>query len=103
MLPNGKSANNFDVLRIAFALIVTFLHVYEVPGGDSEKLLWRPGEMAVGMFFAISGYLICQSWLRKPDLIAFLQKRVSRIYPGSIACSLICGLLIAPWISSPDF
>lgn len=103
MLPNGKSANNFDVLRIAFALIVTFLHVYEVPGGNSEKLLWRPGEMAVGMFFAISGYLICQSWLRKPDLIAFLQKRVSRIYPGFIACSLICGLLIAPWISSPDF
>lgn len=40
-------------------------------------------------FFAISGYLICQSYVRSPTLISFTLNRVLRIGPGLVIAMII--------------
>lgn len=47
-------------------------------------------------FFLLSGFLIVQSWQRKPRLGPYLKKRALRIYPGFIAASLVSALVVGP-------
>lgn len=52
--------------------------------------------MAVNCFFAVSGFLITQSWLQAPRFGDFFRKRVLRIYPGWVAALLFRVLVVAP-------
>ena len=78
--------NRFDLLRLMAALAVMVAH------GDFLYRLHLPvlfpghslGSVAVYVFFFISGYLVCQSWVREPDWRAFGIKRAMRIFPGLI-------------------
>ena len=51
------------------------------------------GEFAVRGFFVLSGFLIAASWMSQPQLFRFLSKRLLRIYPAFIVCSLFCLIL----------
>jgi len=78
--------NRFDALRLAAALGVFVSH------GVFLYRLWLPvpfpghslGSLAVYVFFFISGYLVCQSWMRDSAWRAFALKRAARIFPGLV-------------------
>jgi peptidoglycan/LPS O-acetylase OafA/YrhL len=95
--------NNFNFMRLVFALLVILGHSPElVDGNQSREVLMRIfgtmtcGGFAVDGFFLLSGYLIMQSWERQPDGWKFLKKRLLRIYPGFIVASLICAFVVGP-------
>lgn len=78
--------NRFDILRLAAALAVFLAH------GEYLYRLSLPvpfpghslGSLAVYVFFFISGYLVCQSWIRQPAWQAFWVKRLARVFPGLV-------------------
>lgn len=49
-----------------------------------------------GRLFAVSGFLITASWLRKPKLRDFAIARGLRIFPGLWVCLAIIAFVIAP-------
>ena len=102
--------NNFDFLRFFFASLVIFSHSYLLltPDGNQIEPLSRAthmkmnfGSLAVVCFFAISGFLITQSWQRAPRRGDFFQKRALRIYPGWVVALLFCVFIFGP-ILRPD-
>lgn len=95
--PMTPNKNAFDLLRLAAAMAVMLSHSFPLSGltepyvfGDSL------GKLAVGVFFAISGYLVCQSWLRDPSVSRFTRRRALRILPGLLAASLFMTLVVGP-------
>jgi len=50
-------------------------------------------------FFAISGYLIAQSWHRNPNLATYLASRCLRIFPALIAVVLVTVICVGPAVS----
>jgi peptidoglycan/LPS O-acetylase OafA/YrhL len=96
--------NNFDILRLFWAVAVLFSHCFALPHGDnSHEPLARLtngqttfGSLAVDAFFVISGFLIAQSWLRSKGQADYLRKRVLRIYPGFLVAALFCVLIAGP-------
>lgn len=108
-LPSLKHKNNFNLLRLVFAVLVLLSHAPElIDGNRSRELLTQIfhtlsfGEFAVDGFFLLSGYLIVQSWLCWPHGWGFLTKRILRIYPGFVASSLICVSVVGPLAANPN-
>lgn len=101
-------ANNFNLLRLLLATLVILSHAPElVDGNTSRELLMRMvgtdtfGGLALNGFFLLSGYLIVQSWMRAPRAGVFLRSRVLRIYPGFVAATLVCAVLVGPLAAAP--
>jgi peptidoglycan/LPS O-acetylase OafA/YrhL len=94
--------NAFGALRLIFASMVIFAHCPELLDGNRarEPATWlfhtsqTLGSIAVDGFFLISGYLIAGSFMSDPK--GYFRKRVLRIYPAFIACSLISVFVIGP-------
>jgi peptidoglycan/LPS O-acetylase OafA/YrhL len=81
--------NNFNLLRLVFSVFVVFSHSYPVAGLEEPTYFYMSfGMLAVHGFFAISGYLITQSFERNPYLIAFAWNRILRIVPGFVVAYL---------------
>ena len=102
-IPNvaSHSANNFDFLRFLFAAVVILSHSFILGGAGAGEPLTRLsggqvylGELAVNGFFAISGFLITASWMRRPQWGDYLRKRVLRIYPGFLVVCVLCAFLV---------
>lgn len=79
----------FDCLRVIAATSVLFSHSYALVLQDANEplvVLTNGGtairEIAVYAFFAISGYLVTQSWMRDPSAIRFMARRALRIVPA---------------------
>jgi peptidoglycan/LPS O-acetylase OafA/YrhL len=94
-VPRG---NNFDALRIAAALTVLVGHAFTLTGTGSVP---RVGDLplhslGVGIFFAISGYLIARSWRRNPDLFRFFRHRVLRIFPALVVVVVLTVFVVGP-------
>lgn len=101
----GLSArtNNFNLLRLLFAIWVLLAHSPEIVDGNrSREILSRFGsvlsfgDLAVDGFFLLSGYLILQSWTRQPQAWQFLKKRILRIYPAFLVATLVCIFIVGP-------
>src|SRR5215813_10519794 len=81
--------NNFDALRLVAAASVVFSHSFLIADGtqDHEPLIWLTGNQSilglvgVFVFFAISGFLVTQSFEETGDAWRFLAKRALRIFP----------------------
>ncbi len=88
--------NNFDALRLIAASSVIFTHAFLITEGEQNRdplvVLTRnqcaTGLVGVFVFFAISGFLVTQSWEQTNSLPRFLAKRALRIYPGYAVCIL---------------
>lgn len=93
-----KSSDNYLPLRHLAALMVIYGHSYalteQVPGQSDivAKLMpgFYAGNLAVYLFFAISGYLVTSSLLRHPGLWRYVRNRVLRVYPAYFVCLLVC-------------
>jgi len=102
-------ANNFDSLRLIFAVLVIFSHSFPLTRGsnDTEPLSRITfgqitfGNISVWAFFVISGFLITQSWQRSPKVLKYLKRRVGRIYPGFIVTAILTALIVVPIAADP--
>jgi peptidoglycan/LPS O-acetylase OafA/YrhL len=94
--------NNLDVVRIAAAGMVLYSHSYTLLGLREPLFLsWLPlGPLGVYIFFTISGYLVSESWDRDSNLLRFLYRRLLRIIPGLVACTLLTVLVLGPLFTS---
>jgi peptidoglycan/LPS O-acetylase OafA/YrhL len=82
--------NNFDFLRLIFALQVALIHLNDHMGFDIPEFLSSfPG---VPAFFFVSGFLIYSSYQYSPGKNYFLN-RFLRLFPGLIFVT-IGGLLV---------
>lgn len=98
---DGRRDNNFTVIRIFLALMVLFGHSYPISGKGIDPVsrytvpyTWV-GELAVGCFFAISGFLVTASFVNRGP-IQYLLSRSLRMYPAIIVHCLVAILIIGP-------
>ncbi|UTF58743.1 acyltransferase [Gilvimarinus sp. DA14] len=98
---DGNRSNNFTLIRLVFAWAVLYGHSYAIQAADgySDPLnrlfagsTWV-GAIAVEGFFAISGFLVTAS-LMKRDAIDYIISRSLRIVPGLTVCVFICVFLL---------
>jgi peptidoglycan/LPS O-acetylase OafA/YrhL len=96
--------NNLTALRWFAACLVLYGHAFVFLGLPEPLFLqWVPmGPLGVYIFFAISGYLVAQSWQRDPSVPRFLAKRALRIFPGLWVCTLLSMLVLGPWLTTLD-
>jgi len=100
--------NNFDLLRLLADLSVIFSHAFLLAENSQDHdplMIVTGGQTILGLvgvftFFTISGYLISQSFDQTPSPRVFLAKRALRIFPGLIACLLVCVFVIGPAVTS---
>lgn len=98
----GERRSAFGFLRLFLASLVIVSHATElVDGNRSREPLTQAfgtisfGDLAVDGFFLISGYLIVGSYLQYPNAIAYLRKRIARIYPAFIVASFVTLTIVA--------
>jgi peptidoglycan/LPS O-acetylase OafA/YrhL len=93
--------NCIDATRLLLAVAVIFSHSYPLTGSASEPLLaWSGGQksfgdIAVDVFFLLSGFLIVKSWLYSRGMRDYLHRRILRIYPGYMVTMVVSLLLAA--------
>ena len=88
---DSRAANSYDFVRFCAASAVLFSHHFDLSGlpepqvpGFGEDF----GEVAVEVFFCLSGFLICRSLQKSPGWTQFVAARFLRIYP-TLALALI--------------
>lgn len=93
-----NTKNCFDFLRVFSALAVLYSHSFALIGApEPEPVSGQSfGSLAVAVFFAISGFLVCQSWVRDPSPWRFAGRRALRILPGLLVVVLFTALLVGP-------
>lgn len=105
-----EHVNSFTLLRLILAALVIVAHAAELTDRGNSRETFHllggklsAGEFAVEAFFMVSGYLVLQSWSRRPKLSAYLSKRVLRIVPAFVAAYLISALLVGWLGGGPDY
>jgi peptidoglycan/LPS O-acetylase OafA/YrhL len=109
----------FDYLRLVLAALVIVWHSFSVTGIGYAAFFDYLGvfgefifPLILGMFFALSGFLVAGSLERCETLVSFLGLRVIRIYPALAMEVLLSALIIGPvltqaplpeYFSSPVF
>ena len=102
---DGVRLNNFTAIRLLLAMTVLVGHSFPITGNGSDPItmLILPhawiGSIAVGGFFAVSGFLVSAS-IQNRSLKDFAISRALRLYPAAIVYSLVAVLLIGPLASS---
>jgi len=105
--PAASRNNNFDALRLLAAISVIFSHAFLIAQGtqDHEPLIWLTSRQAifglagVFVFFAISGYLVTQSWENTASAPRYLLKRCLRIFPGLVVALIVSAFVLAPLVT----
>jgi peptidoglycan/LPS O-acetylase OafA/YrhL len=108
MPPPDDRRNNFDALRLAAAASVVFSHSFLIAAGNQERepLMLLTGRQSVlglagvFVFFAISGYLVAQSWEQTGSPLRFLAKRSLRIFPGLFVATVVSAFVFAPIVTT---
>ncbi len=100
--------NNFDFLRLCFALFVLITHSYVLSGENNDGLNSLTNGQTnfsnIGLkgFFIISGYLIFESLIRSKNWLDYFGKRFLRIFPAYIVV-LIFGFLIGLFLTHQQY
>jgi len=100
--------NNFDALRLVAAVSVIFSHSFLIAEGTQKRewlILLTGNQSILGLcgvfvFFAISGFLVTQSYEETGDPLRFLAKRALRIFPGLFVATLLSAFVLAPLVTT---
>ena len=103
------SHNSLGLIRLVLASSVIISHAFPLGGfGEDPLLAWTKGQVsiggiAVGGFFVISGYLIVKSGASS-DIMQFLWRRVTRIFPAFWGVLLFAAFVVGPiaWMLRGD-
>ncbi|UNG20410.1 acyltransferase family protein [Stutzerimonas zhaodongensis] len=97
-----RDENNFDFLRFFAASAVVIGHCYWLSGlGAVEPVRLFTGSMdtadiAVNLFFVMSGFLIAASWIHSRSSLDFAGKRALRIFPALAVSTLFTAFIVGP-------
>ena len=81
---DSRAANSYDFVRFCAASAVLFSHHFDLSGLAEPKVPGFGedfGEVAVEVFFCLSGFLICRSLQKSPGWTQFVAARFLRVYP----------------------
>jgi len=104
-IPSGaRQRNNFDLLRLCAAILVVFHHSFTVTASPEPLKSINSGDtfgnVGVLVFFAISGYLVTQSWSRTGRLLPFAIKRALRLLPALIVSTVLVGVVMGALVTT---
>ena len=90
----GRRENSLDLIRLISAALVILGHSYAVVGvGVDPMARWNgyvySGLFALHVFFFISGLLVTNSFLHRPDILRWLFSRILRIFPALCVCLIL--------------
>lgn len=98
-----QTHNNFNLLRLLFALMVVVYHVIALANvagwQQAEQAASVLAELGVQGFFVLSGYLVFASWQRSGSIALYAEKRARRLLPAYVAVVAVC--VAAALIFSP--
>lgn len=82
--------NNFDLIRLILASIVVFVHNSRLSQNKNLFFLekYLSSQLAVNLFFTISGFLITMSFINSKTVAIYFEKRARRILPAYITVVL---------------
>lgn len=95
-------------MRLTAAIAVVFSHSFAISlnnyaldpmvGWTNNQMSF--GDLAVSVFFIISGFLITQSYDYRKDPVYFLKARVLRIFPALIVVILLTTFIMGPILTT---
>jgi peptidoglycan/LPS O-acetylase OafA/YrhL len=89
----AHTANNFNLLRLVFAVFVVVYHLVVLSAAPAwsglEGSLSELAETAVQGFFVLSGFLAYASLDRSATVRLYAEKRVRRLYPAYAAVIIV--------------
>lgn len=94
--------NNFNLIRIIAAYAVLVNHSFTLATGRLNAQPFRMtigmtiGDLAVDIFFLMSGFLVTASLLTRQSTIEFVWARVLRIYPALLTVLLLTVFGLGP-------
>ena len=97
--------NNFNLIRLVAAWLVIWSHGWPITGTAGPDPLGRltlirsGGEIAVDVFFVVSGFLVAAS-LERNRWREFLAARALRIFPALIVCVLLTVFVLGPALTT---
>lgn len=102
--------DNFLLLRIIAALMVIYGHSFPLfPGSGQQEIFlandWKiySGDIAIAIFFVVSGFMVSGSYMRRAGLFQFMKARILRIVPALFICLLVSAYLIGPLVSTLNY
>jgi peptidoglycan/LPS O-acetylase OafA/YrhL len=106
---DGNRKNNFTIIRIILAWLVLYGHGFPIQNIDGirdplnrlfQGSTWI-GDIAVNGFFAISGFLVTASFVKRGP-IDYIISRILRILPALFVCILASVFLLGPMLTSSN-
>ena len=96
------ASNNFDLLRIVAAFLVLISHQMPLTGRVEWVIPTYQSLGGIGLliFFTMSGFLVCESWQRDPNVLRFGVRRLLRIWPGLAVAVVLTACVLGPLMSS---
>ena len=102
-----ESQNNYLLLRFLAALMVIYGHSFVLgdPADDTDVFrrmlgFTYSGDIGVGIFFVISGFLVTHSYLNRRKLADFAKARCLRIFPALCVCLVLSAFVLGPLVST---
>ena len=94
--------NNFDAVRLGAAFCVLVSHQFALWGLAEPTVLGIQsiGGIAVMAFFAISGFLVTQSWEMDPHAGRFAARRLLRVWPALAVAVVLAACVLGPLVST---
>ena len=104
----ARHRDNFLLLRIVAALAVIYGHSFAIARAQHGavdifvRAGWPmySGDIAVAMFFVISGFMVSGSYLARHDLFEFAKARLLRIVPAFALVLVACAYVVGPLATS---
>ncbi|MFD2250980.1 peptidoglycan/LPS O-acetylase OafA/YrhL [Pseudochelatococcus lubricantis] len=100
----ARGGDNFSLIRHCLAAAVVVSHAFSVGTGiGADEPLhattgFSLGEHAVNGFFAVSGFLVTMSFMRRGPL-DYVVARALRIAPALVAAVLLCAFVMGPLLT----
>lgn len=103
----ARRRDNFLLLRILAAIAVIYGHSFALAVADGSQDIFLAsgwgvysGEIAVDVFFVISGFMVSGSYMARHDLGDYLRARLLRIVPAFLVVLVLSAFVLGPLLTS---